>query len=247
MHGVTNKRTSFHSFEDQINQNFPILKTAPISRESRRVGLLGYKIGMTHFWNKWGQLVPCTVIQIDRCQVTQVKTKEKDGRDAIQVGCGEQRLKNLAKPQAGHFLKYNLPPKRELVEFPVTPENFLPVGYALSPRHFSIGQFIDVQAVSKGKGYQGTMKRWNFSGQNASHGNSLSHRHPGSIGNNEFPGKVFKGKKMAGQLGNVNSTVMNQIVVKIDVDRSLLFVKGNVPGAISSLVKIRDAVKKVDA
>ena len=155
-------------------------------------------------------------------------------------------MKNLKKPQAGHFLKFNLPPKRHLTEFPVTPENFLPVGYCLSPRHFQIGQFVDVQAISKGKGYQGTMKRWNFDGQGASHGNSVSHRHPGSIGNNEFPGKVFKGKKMAGQLGSESATILNQLVVKIDVERSLLFVKGNVPGGINTPVRIRDAVKKID-
>lgn len=139
VHGITNKQSSFRSFEDQINHNFQLEKTAPSTRNSKRAGVLGYKIGMTHFWNKWGQIVPCTVIQIDRCQVTQVKTKEKDGVDAIQVGVGEQRLKNLNKPQAGHFLKYNLPPKYHLAEFPVTPENFLPVGYCLGPRHFRIG------------------------------------------------------------------------------------------------------------
>jgi large subunit ribosomal protein L3 len=175
-----------------------------------------------------------------------VKTKEKDGVDAIQIGIGEDRLKTLAKPQAGHYLKNNLPPKRHLAEFPVTPENFLPVGFCLGPRHFRIGQLVDVQSLSKGKGYQGPMKRWNFSGQNASHGNSLSHRRPGSIGNNEFPGKVFKGKKMAGQLGNENATVMNQMVVKIDVDRSLLYIMGNVPGCSTTPVRIRDAIKKVD-
>jgi large subunit ribosomal protein L3 len=139
LHGISQKRRTFHSFEDQINEAFQLEKTLPADRNSKRVGLLGYKIGMTHFWNRWGQIVPCTVIQIDRCQVTQVKTKEKDGVDSIQIGCGEQRLKNLNKPQAGHFLKYNLPPKRHLAEFPVTPENFLPVGYCLGPRHFSIG------------------------------------------------------------------------------------------------------------
>jgi len=133
-----------------------------------------------------------------------------------------------------------------MAEFRVTPENFLPIGYCLSPRHFRIGQFVDVRSVSKGKGFQGTMKRWNFGGQNASHGNSLSHRAPGSIGMNEFPGKVFKGKKMAGQLGDENATTLNQLVVKIDVDRSLLYIRGNIPGCISTPVRIRDAVKKVD-
>ncbi|CDW71541.1 ribosomal protein l3 containing protein [Stylonychia lemnae] len=248
VHGITNKKTSFTSFEDQVNANFNknLIKTAPANRESRRVGLIGYKMGMTHFWNKWGALVPCTVIQIDRCQVTQVKTLEKDGVNAIQVGCGEERMKNLKKPQAGHYLKHNLPPKGDLAEFPVTDENFLPPGYMLGPRHFKIGQLVDVKSVSIGKGFQGVMKRWNFSGQNASHGNSVSHRHAGSIGNREYPGKVFKGKKMAGHLGNINCTIQNQMVVKIDVDRSLLYIQGNVPGPISALVRIRDAVKMVD-
>ena len=144
LNGVKNKRATFGSFEDEINQHYTLEKTLPADRNSKRVGLLGYKIGMTHFWNKWGQIVPCTVLQIDRCQVTQVKTKEKDGVDAIQIGSGEQRLKHLNKPQAGHYLKYNLPPKRDLAEFQVTPENFLPVGYCLGPRHFRIGQFVDV-------------------------------------------------------------------------------------------------------
>jgi large subunit ribosomal protein L3 len=163
--------------------------------------------------------------------------------NSIQIGCGEERLKNLKKPQAGHFLKYNIPPKKDLAEFPVTPECFLPPGYMLGPRHFKIGQFVDVKSVSIGKGFQGVMKRWNFSGQPASHGNSVSHRHGGSIGNREWPGKVFKNKKMAGQMGNKNSTLLNQRVVKIDVDRSLLYIMGVVPGSISSLVRIRDAVK----
>ena len=155
-------------------------------------------------------------------------------------------MKNLKKPQAGHFLKYNLPPKQDLAEFPITEESFLPVGYMLSPRHFQIGQYVDVKAISIGKGFQGVMKRWNFSGQGASHGNSVSHRHPGSIGNREYPGKVFKGKKMAGQLGNQYATIQSQMVVKIDVDRSLLYIQGNVPGAISTLVRIRDACKKIE-
>ena len=153
-------------------------------------------------------------------------------------------MKKLKRPQAGHFIKFNLPPKSEMAEFPVSTENFLPVGYCIGPRHFKIGQYVDVQSTSKGKGVQGVMKRWNFSGQGASHGNSISHRRGGSIGNREYPGKVFKNKKMPGQLGNAKTTTQSQMVVKIDVDRSLLYVKGQVPGCISTLVKIRDAVKQ---
>ena len=143
-------------------------------------------------------------------------------------------------------MKYGLPPKKHLAEFKVTEENFLPIVYSLGPSHFSIGQFVDVQSTSKGKGYQGVMKRWNFSGQKATHGNSKAHRLPGSIGQCEYPGKVWKGKKMAGHLGNQSATVLNQRVVRIDEARSLLYVMGNVPGAISSLVKVRDAVKKTE-
>jgi len=130
-----------------------------------------------------------------------VKTKEKDGVDSIQVGVGEAKINKIKKPQIGHFLKHNLPPKKHLAEFQVTKENFLPVGYCLGPRHFKIGQWVDVKSVSIGKGTQGTMKRWNFGGGNATHGNSKAHRKPGSIGHCEFPGKVFKGKKMAGRMG----------------------------------------------
>jgi large subunit ribosomal protein L3 len=133
-----------------------------------------------------------------------------------------------------------------LAEFRVTAENFLPIGYMLGPRHFAIGQFVDVISTSKGKGYQGVMKRWNFSGQGASHGNSKAHRAPGSIGQCEYPGKVWKGKKMAGHLGNVSATILNQRVVRIDIEKSLLYIAGNVPGGIGSLVKIRDAVKKTE-
>ena len=124
---------------------------------------MGYKIGMTHFWDKWGKLTPCTVIQVDRCQITQVKTKEADGVDAIQVGIGEKMPHRIKKPQIGHLLKHNLPAKETLGEFAVTPENFLPVGYLLGPRHFKIGQYVDTISISKGKGMQGTIKRWGFS------------------------------------------------------------------------------------
>lgn len=207
---------------------------------------MGYKVGMTHFWDKWGKVVPCTIIQLDRCQVIQVKTKEKDGVNAMQIGIGHKKVKHLKKPEMGHYLKHYLPPKQHLAEFPCSPENFLPIGYCLGPRHFDVGQWVDVQATSKGKGFAGTIKRWNFSSQENSHGNSKAHRLPGSIGHCEFPGKVFKGKKMAGRLGNRSATVLNQKVVKLDTERSLLYVQGNVPGAIGSVVKVRDAVKKID-
>lgn len=241
-----NRPETFASLEDQINAQFQLKPTLPTSRNSKRTGVIGYKMGMTHFWDKWGKLIPCTVIQLDRCQVTQVKTLEKDGVNAMQVGCGEKPVQKVKKPQIGHFLKNNLPPKRHLKEFQVSPEAFLPVGYMLGPRHFQIGQAVDVCAVSIGKGFQGTIKRWNFSQQSNSHGNSKAHRLPGSIGQCEFPGKVIKGKKMAGRLGFQSATVLNQKVVKIDTEKSLLYVMGNTPGPIHSLIKVRDAVKKID-
>lgn len=175
-----------------------------------------------------------------------MKVKEKDGVDSVQVGIGEAKLHKLKKPQLGHFLKHNLPPKKHLAEFKVTKENFLPVGYMLGPRHFKLGQQVDCQAVSIGKGTAGTMKRWNFGGGNATHGNSKAHRSAGSIGNAEFPGRVFKGKKMAGRLGFQNATQHNQKIVRIDTERSLLYVKGNTPGPISGVVRIVDSVKKLD-
>ena len=138
-----------------------------------------------------------------------MKTEEKEGYNAIQVGVGEKNPKVMTNPIIGHLLKHNLPAKRHFGEFKVTPENFLPIGYCLGPRHFKIGQYVDVKATSKGKGFTGTMKRWNFSGQPASHGNSRAHRKPGSIGNAEFPGKVWKGKKMAGRMGGISATTLN--------------------------------------
>ena len=142
---VTNKPNTFRSFEDEINKQYSELKASePASRESKRAGIIGFKIGMTHFWDKWGAIVPCTVIQMDRCQVTQVRTEAKDGYNSIQVGIGEKAPHKLNKSQVGHFLKYNLPPKAHLAEFKITKENFLPVGYCLGPRHFKIGQFVDV-------------------------------------------------------------------------------------------------------
>mmetsp|Transcript_33175 Transcript_33175/g.50837 ORF Transcript_33175/g.50837 Transcript_33175/m.50837 type:complete len:219 (-) Transcript_33175:21-677(-) len=171
---------------------------------------------------------------------------EKDGVNSIQVGCGEANLKKLRKPQVGHFLKNGIPPKKHLAEFPVSPESFLPVGFFMTPLHFQIGQFVDVQAVSKGKGFQGTMKRWNFSGQEASHGNSKAHRLPGSIGMCEYPGKVFKGKKMAGQMGFQNASVLSMRVVRLDVEKGLIYIHGSTPGPTGSIVRMRDAVKKTE-
>lgn len=204
-------------------------------------------MGMTSFWTKWGQQYPVSVIQIDRCQVLQVKTKEKDGRDAIQVGSGQVNNPNAwRKPQIGHFAKAKVPPKRHIKEFHVTQENHLPLGWMIGPSHFRVGQYIDVKGTSKGKGTQGVMKRWNFKGQFASHGNSKAHRKPGSIGQCEYPGRVFKGKKMAGKMGAEPITTYALRVLKIDTERSLLYVGGSLPGHNKGLLQLRDSIKKVD-
>ena len=142
--GVKNKKKTFVSFEDNINKQFDLQPSEPATRESKRAGLMGYKIGCTHFWDKWGKLIPCTVIQVDRCQVIQVKTEAHDGVNAVQVGVGEKLPHRQLKPTIGHLLKYNLPSKRHFGEFPCSPENLLPIGYCLGPRHFKIGQFVDV-------------------------------------------------------------------------------------------------------
>jgi len=236
--------TEFKNYEDTVNANYDVKPVSPIGMYTKRTGVLGYKIGMTQIWDKWGVMHPCSVVHLDRVQVTQVFTFEKNGFNSIQLGLGEQRLKSLKKSMAGQFLKHGLPPKEHIASFPITPENFLPLGYMLGPRHFTIGQLVDVSATSIGKGTQGVMKRWNMSGGNATHGNSKAHRSVGSIGQCEYPGKVWKGRKMAGQMGNKSATVQNQPILKIDHDRSLLYIKGQVPGPISGVIKIRDAVKK---
>ena len=154
---------------------------------------------MTSTWNKWGTLVPLTVVHLDRNQVVDIKTPERDGYLALQVGCGQKNTKFLKKPQIGHYLKANVGPKSYLKEFKITPENKLPIGYMIGTRHFTVGQYVDVKGKSKGKGFQGAMKRWGFRGLPASHGHSLSHRSHGSTGQCQEPGRVFKGKKMAGR------------------------------------------------
>eukprot|EP00825_Cyclidium_porcatum_P017304 TRINITY_DN20049_c0_g1_i1.p1 TRINITY_DN20049_c0_g1~~TRINITY_DN20049_c0_g1_i1.p1 ORF type:complete len:471 (+),score=72.19 TRINITY_DN20049_c0_g1_i1:222-1634(+) len=227
-------------FKDQIKQVIP----TDYDHKTRRCGVLATKIGSTQLWDKWGTLQRLTVLQLDRCQVVQVKTFEKEGLYAIQVGCGQKNLKALKKPQIGHFVKADIPPKVKLCEFPVTTENLLPTGYMFSVRHFTPGQFIDVISYSKGHGFQGAMWRWNFHGMPASHGCSLKHRHLGATGQRQNASKVFKNKKMAGRMGNERRTIRNLQVYKIDVDRQLIYVKGSIPGKASKTCQIRDATFK---
>lgn len=224
-----------------VNEKFKVAPVTPSSRMSRRCGTMGYKIGMTSVYDKWGHLIPLTVIQLDRCQVIRVKEKAKDGVDSMLVGCGERSLKNLRKSDIGQFLKANVPPKLHLSEFKISPENKLPVGYMIGVRHFNVGQFVDVQSKSKGKGFQGVMKRWNFKGLPASHGVSVSHRSPGSTGQRQDPGRVWKKLKMAGRLGNETVIVRKLPVYKIDADRSLLYVKGSVAGPTGRVVRVFDS------
>ncbi|ERS80950.1 MULTISPECIES: 50S ribosomal protein L3 [Halomonas] len=208
------------------------------------IGLVGKKAGMTRVFTEDGASVPVTVIEVEPNRVTCVKTVESDGYAAVQVTTGSRKAKHLSKSQAGQFAKAGIEAGRSLMEFRLAEGDEAPeVGGELTVSLFEAGQKIDVTGSSKGKGFQGAVKRWNFRTQDNSHGNSLSHRAPGSIGMCQTPGRVFKGKKMAGQMGNVRCTVQSLEVVRVDAERNLLLVKGAVPGATGSDVIVRSAVK----
>ncbi|MEQ8387816.1 MAG: 50S ribosomal protein L3 [Alphaproteobacteria bacterium] len=209
-----------------------------------RTGLIAKKLGMSRVFLATGQHVPVTVLQLEDCQVVAVRTADKDGYDAVQLGVGTAKVKNVSKPMRGHFAKANVAPKRKLVEFRIEDETRLNVGDELLASHFVAGQRVDVSGTSIGKGFSGAMKRHNFAGLEATHGVSVSHRSHGSTGNSQDPGKVFKGKKMAGQYGNVRRTVQNLEVVSTDDARGLILVKGAVPGSKGGYVLIRDALKR---
>ncbi|EGR34111.1 hypothetical protein IMG5_023250 [Ichthyophthirius multifiliis] len=233
--------------ENLVNQKFKSqLKPISPTKTSKRTGVLGYKLGMTSIWDKWGTLVPLTVIQLDRCQVVQVKTEEKEGYNALQLGIGELNPKRIKKPQIGHFMKSNIPSKKDLTEFKVSKDCLLPPGFMLSARHFTPGQLVDVSGISVGKGFQGCVKRWNFKMQDATHGNSLSHRVPGSTGQRQDPGRVFKQKKMPGRMGFKKVNIHNLQVYKIDVENSLVYIRGNVPGKPGTCISIKDALLQKD-
>ena len=207
------------------------------------IGIVGRKSGMTRVFTEAGASVPVTVIEVEPNRVVQVKTPEVDGYTAVQVTAGHQARPK--KPLAGHFAKAGAGAGRGLWEFRVDAigDEFSP-GAEFGVEQFEAGQKVDVRGISKGKGYAGTIKRWNFSGQDNSHGNSVSHRAPGSIGQCQTPGRVFKGKKMAGQLGNVRVTTQNLEVVRVDAERNLLLIKGAVPGPAGGDVHVRPAVKR---
>ena len=209
-----------------------------------RTGLIARKEGMTRVFDEDGRHVGVTVLKIDACQVIDVMTEERDGYVAVQLGAGKAKVKRTSKANRGHFAKAKVEPKKKLAEFRVSNENVLEVGAELSAKHFVPGQYVDVSGTSIGKGFQGAMKRHNFGGMRATHGVSVSHRAHGSTGQCQDPGRVFKGKKMAGQMGNERVTTQNLEVVAIDEEENLVLVKGAVPGAKSGWVLISDAIKK---
>ncbi len=211
---------------------------------TRRSGLIAVKVGMTQEWDHWGARIPLTVLWVDDCQVVQVKRPETDGYLALQLGCGAKRPKQVPGTLRGHFSAAGVPIKRKVAEFRVTPDALLPVGFSLLASHFIAGQYVDVTGTSIGKGFQGVMKRWGFAGQPASHGNSLAHRGAGSTGGCQDPGKVFKGKKMAGRMGGKRRTVQSCHVWRVDPQRNLIYVRGQVPGHKGNFVFVQDAVRK---
>ena len=210
-----------------------------------RTGIIGTKIGSTTYFNEDGSVSPVTLVKIEDCIVSGVKTKDKDGYFAIQLASIDRKSKNpnINKPQKKLFSSLNIVPKKVVKEFRVIEENLLEIGSSLNVEHFDKEQKIDVTGISIGKGFAGAMKRHNFSGQRASHGVSLSHRKAGSTGNSQDPGRVFKGKKMGGHMGNVRVTKQNLKIVDIDLANNLIVIKGSVPGKKNSTVFINDSVK----
>ena len=209
-----------------------------------RSGLIAQKLGMTRIFQPDGTHIPVTVLGLQNCQVVGQRTQEKDGYTAVQLGAGTVKTKNVPKAQRGQFAVAKVEPKRKITEFRVDPENLIEVGATMQADHFVEGQLVDVTGTSIGKGFAGGMKRWNFGGLRASHGVSVSHRSHGSTGQRQDPGRVFKGKKMAGHMGHERVTTQNLKVVKTDVERGLIMVQGSVPGAKGGWIMIRDAVKR---
>lgn len=209
-----------------------------------RTGLIAKKLGMTRIFKDDGTHVPVTVLHLDQVQVVDTRTEERDGYTAIQLGWGKAKVKNVSNPNKGHYARVKVEPKMRLVEFRVAPDALLESGQTLTAAHFVVGQKVDVCGVTKGKGFAGAMKRWNFRGLEASHGVSVSHRSHGSTGNRQDPGKTFKNKKMAGHLGVERVTTLNIEVAGIDAEKGLIMVRGAVPGSKGEFVRIRDAIKK---
>ncbi len=209
-----------------------------------RSGVIAKKVGMTRLFMEDGKQIPVTVLQLDGLQVVATRTAEKDGYSAVQLGAGSAKAKRVSQAMRGHFAAAKVEPKRKIAEFRVDPENMIAIGEELTADHYFAGQYVDVSGTSIGKGFAGAMKRHNFGGLRASHGVSVSHRSHGSTGQCQDPGKVFKGKKMAGHMGSARVTTQNLQVVRTDSDRGLIMVKGAVPGSKGGWVTVKDAVKK---
>ena len=209
-----------------------------------RTGLIAQKLGMSAVFQEDGTQVPVTVLKVDDCRVVAQRTQDRDGYTALQLGVGAAKPKNVSKPMRGHFAKAKVEPKRQLFEFRVDADKLIDVGSELMAEHFLIGQYVDVVGTSKGRGFQGVMKRYNFKGLRASHGVSISHRSHGSTGNRQDPGRVFKGKKMAGHMGDRRVTRQNLQIVATDADAGLIFVRGSVPGAKGGYLLVKDAAKR---
>ena len=213
---------------------------------SKRTGLIGTKIGNSSFYDDYGKSLPVTILKIDECVVSGIKTIEKHGYSSLQLVSinGKKEIKKLKKPQQKIFADLKINPKKVIKEFRVDQDNILDIGSSLDVSHFKTDQFVDVTSISIGKGFAGAMKRHNFGGLRASHGVSISHRSHGSTGQNQDPGKVFKGKKMAGHMGATKVTIQNLKVIDVDTENSLLIIKGSVPGKKNSTIFIKDSIKK---
>ena len=209
-----------------------------------RSGVIAQKIGMTRVYNDAGEHVPVTVLRVENLQVVAQRTQEKNGYTAVQLGVGLAKVKNTSKALRGHFAAASVEPKAKVAEFRVSPENLIDIGAEITAEHFVPGQKVDVTGTSIGKGFQGVMKRHNFGGGRATHGNSVSHRSHGSTGQRQDPGKTFKTKKMAGHLGDERVTTLNLEIASVDAERNVIMVRGAVPGAAGSYVLVRDAVKR---
>ncbi len=215
-----------------------------MAAKNGRTGLIAKKLGMSRLFNEDGSTVPVTLLHVDNVRVVAKRSAEKDGYEAVQLGIGVAKPKNVSKANKGHFAKAALEAPRKVVEFRVASDAMLEPGAVLSSAHFVAGQKVDVTGVTVGKGFAGAMKRWNFSGLEASHGVSVSHRSHGSTGNRQDPGKTFKNKKMAGHLGVERVTTQNLEVAGVDAEKGLLLIKGAVPGSKGGYVLVRDAVKR---
>jgi large subunit ribosomal protein L3 len=208
-----------------------------------RTGVIARKVGMTRLFQDDGRHVPVTVLSLEDCQVVSVRTEDVDGYVAVQLGAGEAKQKNVAKPQREHFAKAQVPLKMQVAEFRVADDAVLEVGSTIAASHFVAGQLVDITGHTQGKGFQGGMKRWGFGGMRATHGVSISHRALGSTGQRQDPGRVFKNKKMAGHMGDRQRTQQNLEIVRTDDERGLIFVKGSVPGSKNGWLTVKDSVK----